>query len=83
MGSKEGMNILLSVCYQRLILSPLQPDNLIASGLDMVLAQAMYAIVGAIALEQGGATANKVSQERIIRPLHAIGAARKIELEDK
>ena len=62
-------------------LFPSQPDNLNASGYDMVLTQAMYAIVGAIALEQGGATANKVSQERIIRPLQGIGAARKEELQ--
>lgn len=68
---------------QRLIVLPPQPENLNASGYDMVLTQAMYAIVGAIALEQGGATANKVSLERIIRPLQAIGAARKIELEDR
>jgi len=60
---------------------PKRPDNLNASGYDMVLTQAMYAIVGAIALEQGGATANKVSQERIIRPLQGIGAARKEELQ--
>ena len=35
----------------------------------MVLAQAMYAIVGAIALQQGGAAANKITQKCILVPL--------------
>lgn len=35
----------------------------------MVYAQAVLAIVGAIAMEQGGAVANKITRERIIRPL--------------
>lgn len=43
-----------------------QPDSLNASGYDMVLAQAMYAIVGAVALEQGGAVANRITRERIL-----------------
>jgi len=55
---------------------PKKPDSLTASGFDMVLAQAMYAIVGAIALERGGAEANRISKERILSPLMAIGAAR-------
>lgn len=55
----------------------LQPDNLNASGYDMVLAQAMYAIVGAVSLEQGGAVANKITKERILAHiglrLHMVG----------
>jgi outer membrane receptor for ferrienterochelin and colicin len=43
-----------------------QPDNLNASGYDMVLAQAMYAIVGAVSLEQGGAVANRITKDRIL-----------------
>jgi large subunit ribosomal protein L15 len=35
----------------------------------MVLTQAVYAIVGAIALERGGAEANRIVRERIIAPL--------------
>ena len=35
----------------------------------MVLAQALYAIVGAIALEHGGAKANEVVRERILAPM--------------
>ena len=35
----------------------------------MVYAQAMLAILGALALEQGLAVANKVANERIIKPL--------------
>lgn len=45
-----------------------QVDNLPASGLDMVLTQALYAIVGALALEQGGAVANRVARERVLLP---------------
>lgn len=47
----------------------MQPDDLTASGLDVVLAHTMYAIIGAIALEKGGQVANKVAQERILSPL--------------
>jgi large subunit ribosomal protein L15 len=32
----------------------------------MVLAQAMYAIVGALSLEQGAAVANKITKDRIL-----------------
>ncbi|KAL1991916.1 hypothetical protein VTN49DRAFT_5224 [Thermomyces lanuginosus] len=49
--------------------SPRMPDDLTASGLDVVLAHTMYAIIGAIALEKGGQVANKVAQERILSPL--------------
>lgn len=41
----------------------------------MVYAQAMLAIVGALALEQGLAVANKVAKERILRPLGLYKAA--------
>lgn len=46
-----------------------QPDNLIGSGLDLILAHTMYAIIGAISLEKGAPVANKVAQERILEPL--------------
>lgn len=45
---------------------PKKPDNLNASGYDMVLAQAMFAIVGAVSLEQGGAAANRITKDRIL-----------------
>ena len=35
----------------------------------MVYAQALYAIVGALALEQGGQVANKIARERILQPV--------------
>jgi large subunit ribosomal protein L15 len=35
----------------------------------MVLTQAVFAIVGAIALERGGREANRITRERIIGPL--------------
>ncbi|KAL1981910.1 hypothetical protein VTN96DRAFT_2039 [Rasamsonia emersonii] len=48
---------------------PRMPNDLRASGIDVVLAHTMYAIIGAIALEKGGLVANKVAQERILAPL--------------
>lgn len=35
----------------------------------MVYAQALYAIVGALALEQGGQVANRIARERILQPI--------------
>lgn len=35
----------------------------------MVYAQALYAIVGALALEQGGQVANRIARERILQPV--------------
>jgi len=35
----------------------------------LVYAQAVFAIIGALALEAGGATANKIAKERILFPL--------------
>ena len=35
----------------------------------MVYTQAVFAIIGALALEQGGAVANKIAKERILEPL--------------
>ncbi|KAJ5303827.1 uncharacterized protein N7443_003487 [Penicillium atrosanguineum] len=49
--------------------SPKKPDNLQASGIELVLAHTMYAVIGAISLEKGGHIANKVAQERILEPL--------------
>lgn len=54
---------------------PKNPDSLVASGADMVYAQAIFAIIGALSLEQGGAVANKITKERILQPL-GIGAPR-------
>jgi large subunit ribosomal protein L15 len=42
---------------------------LTGSGLEAVLTQTLYAIVGALALEKGGEVANKVVRERILTPL--------------
>ncbi len=43
--------------------------NLRNSGWPVVASQALYAIVGAIALQKGGEVANNVVQERILSPL--------------
>lgn len=44
-------------------------NRLKESGLPIVMAQAMYAIVGAVALQRGGVVANKVVREKILNPL--------------
>ncbi|KAI4241396.1 MAG: hypothetical protein L6R40_004572 [Gallowayella cf. fulva] len=46
-----------------------QPNNFQRSGVDVVLTQALYAIVGAISLQKGGEVANRVARERILGPL--------------
>ena len=46
----------------------MQLDNLASSGIDMVITQAVFAIIGALAMEQGGAVANKVARERVLLP---------------
>ncbi|GKZ52566.1 hypothetical protein AnigIFM60653_003081 [Aspergillus niger] len=48
---------------------PRKPNNLESSGMDLVLAHTMYAVIGAISLEKGNAVANKVARERILAPL--------------
>lgn len=48
---------------------PKKPDNLAGSGVDTVLTEALYAVVGAVALQRGGDTAAKVTRERILAPL--------------
>ncbi|KAL6722238.1 hypothetical protein ACLMJK_001345 [Lecanora helva] len=48
---------------------PKKMVNLQASGIHIVLAQALYAIVGAVALQRGGEVANVVVKERILNPL--------------
>ena len=52
-----------------LTIGSVKPENLANSGMDLILAHTMYAVVGAIALEKGGYMANKMAQERILEPL--------------
>ena len=49
--------------------TPTDPRALVLSGQRLVLAQTMYAIVGAVALERGGVAANQVAQKQILEPL--------------
>jgi large subunit ribosomal protein L15 len=46
-----------------------QADDLQGSGIESVLMTSLYAIIGAVALEQGGEVANKVVQDKILAPL--------------
>ena len=48
---------------------PKKTQNLSGSGLDAVLAQAVYAIVGALALQRGGEVAVRCARERVLQPL--------------
>lgn len=48
---------------------PRKTDNMRVSGEPAVMTHAMYAIIGAIALQKGGKVANNVARERILRPL--------------
>ncbi|EEP78981.1 conserved hypothetical protein [Uncinocarpus reesii 1704] len=48
---------------------PRMPRHFTQSGIDVVLAQTMYAIVGAVTLERGGAVSNRIVRERILKPL--------------
>lgn len=48
---------------------PRKPENLKVSGIPVVMSGALYAIIGAIALQHGGKVASKIVRERIIRKL--------------
>ncbi|EXJ91802.1 hypothetical protein A1O3_00352 [Capronia epimyces CBS 606.96] len=48
---------------------PKDPEQLEASGADLIYSQAVLAIIGALALEQGGAVANRIAKERVLVPL--------------
>lgn len=48
---------------------PKRATNLKGSGLPSITVQALYAIVGAVALQKGGKVANDIARERILLPL--------------
>jgi len=48
---------------------PKNPANLQGSGIEMVMASSVYAIVGAIALHKGGDVAGEVARERVLKLL--------------
>ncbi|KAM5444792.1 hypothetical protein MferCBS31731_000247 [Microsporum ferrugineum] len=48
---------------------PRKQHNLTESGVDTIYTHAMYAIVGAIALENGSKVANEIVRDRILKPL--------------
>ncbi|KAI9722911.1 MAG: hypothetical protein M1812_001359 [Candelaria pacifica] len=51
---------------------PKKADNMKGSGIDVVLNSALYAIVGATALQKGGKVASKIVRERILTPLGVV-----------
>jgi large subunit ribosomal protein L15 len=44
-------------------------NHLNASGIELILAHTMYAIIGAIALQKGGDVAARVAREKVLKPL--------------
>ena len=46
-----------------------QPYNLVGSGEETILTEALFAIVGAVSLQKGGQAAAKVARDRILSPL--------------
>lgn len=48
---------------------PRMPGNLDGSGIDVVLAASIYAIIGAVALQRGSEVAGHVARERVLKPL--------------
>jgi large subunit ribosomal protein L15 len=48
---------------------PRNPANLAGSGSEVVYATSLYAILGALALQKGGAYAKQIARERVLKPL--------------
>lgn len=48
---------------------PKNAENLKQSGVEAVLAQTVFAIIGAVALQRGGEVAAKTARERVLAPL--------------
>jgi dsRNA-specific ribonuclease len=67
--SRSNISTIEITLLRCILLTLPQADNLHGSGLDAVLSTTLYAIVGAIALERGGEVANKITQDKILKPL--------------
>ena len=48
-------------------MDPFQPENVEGSGLAPVMAGAVFALIGAVALQHGGKVADRVVRERVMR----------------
>lgn len=46
-----------------------QTKNLAGSGIDVVLAHTVYAIIGAVTLQNGGEVGNRIVKESVLNPL--------------
>ncbi|KAI0456842.1 RNase III domain-containing protein [Xylaria acuta] len=46
---------------------PRMPENILGSGLNTVMSGAVYALVGAVALQNGGKVASRIVRERILK----------------
>ncbi|KAI1075895.1 ribonuclease-III-like-domain-containing protein [Whalleya microplaca] len=50
---------------------PRMPENIKGSGFNPIMAGAVYALVGAISLQNGGKTASRIVRERILKKLRS------------
>ncbi|KAI1411945.1 ribonuclease-III-like-domain-containing protein [Hypoxylon sp. FL1857] len=50
---------------------PRMPENIKGSGFDPIMSGAVYALVGAVALQQGGKIASRIVRERIMKRLRS------------
>ncbi|KAI0834698.1 ribonuclease-III-like-domain-containing protein [Hypoxylon sp. FL0890] len=50
---------------------PRMPENIKGSGFDPIMSGAVYALIGAVALQQGGKMASRIARERVMRRLRS------------
>lgn len=48
---------------------PRMPENMKGSGFDPIMSGAVYALIGAVALQQGGKIASRIAREKIMKRL--------------
>ncbi|TVY21157.1 hypothetical protein LARI1_G001472 [Lachnellula arida] len=69
--TKERLSALATQVGMREVMrwQPRLVNKLDNSGIDVILTTCMYAVIGAISLHRGGAVANEVAREKILKPL--------------
>ncbi|TVY34803.1 hypothetical protein LSUB1_G005662 [Lachnellula subtilissima] len=69
--TKEKLSALATQVGMREVMrwQPRLVHKLDHSGIDVILTTCLYAIIGAISLHRGGAVANEVAREKILKPL--------------
>lgn len=54
---------------------PKDPSNLLSSGYEMIMAQSLFAIIGALAHEHGKEVADTTARERVLKQLRSLPRA--------